>query len=83
VQTFYAPLFNNSPSAIHFPSEIPFHSKASHIKKPYFIQKPKAKSLPFQKTKRTKAKGLLSSFSEPFIASGKQGAAVVKEGMTL
>jgi hypothetical protein len=81
VQTFYQPLFNNSPSAILFPSEIPFPSKASHIKKPPFIQKPKA--FPVKKTKSTKAKGLAFSFSESFIDSGEQGGAVVWEGMIL
>jgi hypothetical protein len=81
VQTFYQSLFSNSPSAILFPLEISFPSKASHNKKPSFIQKPKA--FPVKKTKSTKAKGLVSSFSESFIASGNQGAAVVKECMTL
>jgi hypothetical protein len=83
MQTFYQPLFSNSPSVILFSSEIPFPSKSFHIKKSPFIKKPKAKSLPCQKTKRSTAKVLLSSFSESFIASGKQGGAVVREGMTL
>jgi hypothetical protein len=43
----------------------------------------KPKDFPVKKTKSTKAKGLTSSFSESFIASGKQGGAVVWEGMIL
>jgi hypothetical protein len=67
VQTFYQPLFSNSPFAVHFPSAILFPFKASHNKKP----KAKAQS------KNPKAKSLVSSLSESFISSGKQGGAVV------
>jgi hypothetical protein len=56
VQTFYQPLFSNSPSAILFPSEMLFSSKASYIKKPPFIQNPKAQKAKSQKPYLSKNK---------------------------
>jgi hypothetical protein len=64
-QTFYQPLFNNSLSAILFPSAVFSLPKVSHTKRPQ-SQKPKAK-----------AKNLMSSFSQSFIPSSKHGGAAV------
>jgi hypothetical protein len=59
-------LFSNLPTEI-------FTSKSLHIQKAK-NQKPKAQS---SKDKKSKAKSPASSFSESFIANGKQGGAVV------
>jgi hypothetical protein len=72
VQTFYQPLFSNSPFAISLQQSFSL-PKASHTKKP------KAQSK--GKKKKPQSKSLAPSFSESFISSGKQGgAAVLGEG---
>jgi hypothetical protein len=76
VQTFYQPLFSNSPLAISlqqffFLWEFFSLPKASHIQKAFPIRKPKAKA------SKQRGKSLASSFSESLIPSGKQGGAAV------
>jgi hypothetical protein len=82
VQTFYQPLFSNSPSAILFPSAIHFPPSAFSLQQFPFIQKafplkkPKARKV---RSKNQKQKPCI--LLQSLIPGGKQGgAAVLGEG---
>jgi hypothetical protein len=81
VQTFYQPLFSNSFAFSSLSPALSLQQFISLPKPPTSKSLASSKSLPSPKKQKhlftQEAKSLMSSFSESFLPSGKQGGAVV------